>query len=254
MAVAASLVGPVIDSAIMHEKRSSTGDRIATDQHSTNFSDIRIVAPHEYKRAAACLADAFRDDHTVRYPIDTPDRTHWTESQRFTLHLQAMEFVTYAHCLRGLVTTVGPDFDCVALWMPPGKNIDDWWTIVRSGMWRLNWLLSSEGRERFFGEFLPLLARTKREVLGEREGASWYLNYIGTRSGSRGMGYAKRLIGHISAVVSFADLSLCVYSICALGSFNLFSLFVFSDMRNLCSCVCVCVCVCEANVVIDRYL
>lgn len=197
----ASIVAPVLDSTIVIEKRSSTADRIAADPPS-NFSNIRVVAPHEYKEAAECLAEAFKDDHVVRYAIDTPDRAHWTEEEKYQLHKEAMEYVTYAHCLKGLVTTVGPDYDCVALWMPPGKNIDDLLTIFRSGMWRLNWKLSKEGRERFFKEFLPLLANTKAEVLGERDDHAWYLNYIGTKAGSRGKGYARQLIEHIGAVVS----------------------------------------------------
>ena len=197
---AASIIAPALDSTIVMEKRSSTAERIAANTDSKTTS-IRVVAPHEYKKAAECLSEAFKDDHVVRYAIDTPDRAHWTEEEKYELHRQAMEYVTYAHCLKGLVTTVGPDYDCVALWMPPGKNIDDLLTIFRSGMWRLNWQLSKEGRERFFKEFLPLLASTKAEVLGHRDNLSWYLNYIGTKPGSRGKGYARQLIEHIGALV-----------------------------------------------------
>lgn len=198
---AASIIAPVLDSALVHEKRSSTADRIAADPAS---SQIRVVAPHEYMKAAECLAEAFKDDHVVRYAIDTPDRAHWTEEEKYALHKEALEYVTYAHCLKGLVTTVGPNFDCVALWMPPGKNIDDLFTILRSGMWRLSWKFSKEGRERFFKEFIPLLSETKAEVLGKRDNHSWYLNYIGTKAASRGKGYARKLIEHIGAVVSRA--------------------------------------------------
>ncbi|KAK5079191.1 hypothetical protein LTS08_003659 [Lithohypha guttulata] len=198
---AASILAPALDSTIVIEKRSSTADRIAADPRSNS---IRVVAPYEYKEAAKCLAEAFKDDHVVRYAIDTPDRAHWSEEEKYALHLQAMEYVTYAHCLKGLVTTVGPDYDCVALWMPPGKNIDDLLTILRSGMWRLNWQLSKEGRTRFFKEFLPLLASTKTEVLGERDNHAWYLNYIGTKAGSRGNGYARRLIEHVGDVADRA--------------------------------------------------
>src|SRR5437016_14571309 len=31
--------------------------------------------------------------------------------------------------------------------MPPGKNMEDYVTMVRSGMWRLNYRLSAEGRK-----------------------------------------------------------------------------------------------------------
>lgn len=188
-------ISPVIDAGIVMEKRSSAADRFAVDNTA---SEIRVVSPWEYKEAALCLAEAFREDDIVRYPIDTPDRIHWTEEDRFELHKEVLEYITYAHCLRGLVTTTGDDYGCVALWMPPGKNMDDWLTILRSGMWRLQFKLSAEGRKRFFDEFLPLLHDAKEEVMGDRDSDSWYLVYIGTKVASRGKGYARKLIEQVT--------------------------------------------------------
>lgn len=198
MAASTSVV-PLLDAALMHEKRSSTADRVAAD--TALSADIRIVSPHEYKEAALCLAEAFREDHVVRYAIDTPDRAHWSEEQKYNLFVQMMEYITYATCLKGLVTTVGPNYDCVALWNPPGKTMDDLLTLLRSGLWRLHFQLSKEGRIRFFDEFLPLLTRSLNETLGGRSTDCWYLNYIGTKPGSRGRGYARKLIEHITARV-----------------------------------------------------
>ena len=45
--------------------------------------------------------------------------------------------------------------------MPPGKNMDDWFTIARSGMWRLWFKLTAEGKKRYFGEFMEVLHQTK---------------------------------------------------------------------------------------------
>ena len=196
---ASTTITPVFDATLIdHEKRSPTADRLAAS-HTSN--EIRIVEPHEYKEAAACLAEAFREDKVVRYSIDTPDRMHLSEDERYQMHRQSIEYVTYAHCLNGLVLTIGEDYDCVALWLPPGKNIDDWWTILRSGMWRLNWSLSQEGKERFFKEFLPLLGKSKAEVLGDRDQDSWYLNYIGTKASARGKGYARKLVEYVTKQV-----------------------------------------------------
>ncbi|KAF2241013.1 hypothetical protein BU26DRAFT_525547 [Trematosphaeria pertusa] len=158
---------------------------------------VRIVTAAEYKEAAACLAEAFAEDDVARYFIDVPDRAHWTEEEKWDLHVEILEYVTYAHILKGLVTTIG-DFDAVALWMPPGKNMDDFLTILRSGMWRLNYRLSAEGKRRFFNEFLPLLHDTKHATLGDRDDDSWYLVYIGTKPSGRGKGYARKLIEHVT--------------------------------------------------------
>lgn len=82
--------------------------------------------------------------------------------------------------------------------MPPGQNMDDLFTIFRSGMWRLNYRLSPEGKRRFFNEFLPLLHDTKHAALGERDDESWYLVYIGTRPSGRGKGHCRKLIEHVT--------------------------------------------------------
>lgn len=82
---------------------------------STLRDDIRVVTAAEYKEAALCLAEAFAQDDVARYFIDVPDRAHWTEQEKWDLHVEILEYVTYAHILKGLVTTVG-NFDAVALW------------------------------------------------------------------------------------------------------------------------------------------
>lgn len=87
-----------------------------TGSKPRNDEDVRVVDISEYKQAAACLADAFAKDEVAKYFLDTPDRAHWTEQQRWDLHVDIMEYITYAHCLKGLVTTVGKDFGAVALW------------------------------------------------------------------------------------------------------------------------------------------
>lgn len=172
------------------------------EQRSTAFvppltDGVRLVTAAEYKQAAACLAEAFAEDDLARYFIDVPDRDHWTEEEKWALHVEIMEYTTYAHILKGFVTTVG-DFEAVALWMPPGQNMDDLWTIFRSGMWRLNYRLSAEGKRRFFNEFLPLLHDTKHSTLGERDDDSWYLVYIGTRPSGRGKGHCRKLVEHVT--------------------------------------------------------
>ena len=86
--------------------------------------------------------------------------------------------------------------------LPPGKAADDFCTIMRSGMWRLKWALSAEGKKRLFDEFIPLLHDTKHEVMQEEDENSWYLVYIGTKTGSRGRGYARALAEDIKKQVS----------------------------------------------------
>jgi len=165
---------------------------------SPTSSDLRVVTIDEYKEAAQCLAEAFADDEVARYFIDTAKTEHWSKEDKWNLHVSILEYAVSAHCLKGLVTTIGPNYDCVALWMPPGKNMDDLCTIFRSGMWRLRYKLCAEGRKRFFDEFLPLLHDTKHKIMGDRDDESYYLVYIGTKASARGKGYARKLIENVT--------------------------------------------------------
>lgn len=89
-----------------------------------------------------------------------------------------------------------PSRKLTLLRMPPGENMDDILTILRSGLWRLYYKLSREGKKRFYSEFLPLLHDTKHEVMGDRDDQSYYLVYLGTKPSARGKGYARKLIEH----------------------------------------------------------
>ncbi|MCJ1480622.1 hypothetical protein MMC06_000777 [Schaereria dolodes] len=164
----------------------------------TSDDNVRILGVDEYKQAAQCLAEAFAEDDVAQYFIETGDRDHWSAEDKWDLHASIMDYIVYAHCLKGLVLTAGPNYDCVALWMPPGKNMDDWFTILRSGMWRLNYKLSVEGKKRFFTEFLPLLHDTKQEILGECDDESWYLVYLGTKPTARGRGYGRKVVDFVT--------------------------------------------------------
>ncbi|KAI9667761.1 MAG: hypothetical protein M1821_000578 [Bathelium mastoideum] len=180
---------------------SSRAPRAANNQNDAVAAaddGVRVLQIHEYKPAALALAEAFAEDDVAMYFINTPDRQHWTAAQKWELHLAILEYVVYAHILKGLALTVGEDYGCVALWMPPGRNMDDQLTVIRSGMWRLHFQLSKEGKKRFFEEFLPLLHDTKARTMGARDDDSWYLVYLGTKKASQGQGLAKKLVKKVT--------------------------------------------------------
>lgn len=88
--------------------------------------------------------------------------------------------------------------------LPPGRDLDSWWVLFRSGAWRLYYQLSPEGRKRYFDEVVPLLHDTKAAVLGERDHDAWYLVYLGTKPSSQGRGYAGKLLRDVIQRVSSA--------------------------------------------------
>ena len=89
----------------------------ASSSSSTAASyPVRVLHKSEYKQAALSLAQAFKDDEVVMYPIKTADRKKSTSEKDWKLHLYMMECIVYAHCISGKATVIGPNYDCVALW------------------------------------------------------------------------------------------------------------------------------------------
>lgn len=158
---------------------------------------VRVIGMSECKEAGLSLSHAFAADDLAQYLLNSDDMAGASPEEKWRLHVDIMTYIVAAHCLNGIVTTIGPDYEGVALWMPPGKNLDDWWTVLRSGMWRLYYQLSPEGRKRYYDEMLPLLHDTKLEVLGERDDDAYYLVYLGTKPHGRGRGYAGKLLRHM---------------------------------------------------------
>lgn len=160
---------------------------------------VRTLGISEYKEAALSLSQAFATDELAQYLLDADDMAGLSDEAKWRLHVDIMKYIVAAHCYKGIVTTIGEDYEGVALCMPPGSTMDDWMTIIRSGMWRLYYQLTAGGRKRYYDELLPLLHDTKLEVMGERDDDCYYLVYLGTKPSGRRRGYARKLIEHMAA-------------------------------------------------------
>ena len=100
---------------------SSPTTSITTSSAPHSIHQVRQVGMHEYVQAADCLARAFAKDEVARYMVDMSDSATELSGSLYALHFDMMKYLTAAHIMKGLVTTVGDDFNAVALWMPPGK-------------------------------------------------------------------------------------------------------------------------------------
>jgi hypothetical protein len=103
-------MAPISDNSTisLEKKRSLSSD--LTDEA------VRVVPMAEYEAAALSLAEAFAVDEVARYFIDTDDMVSYTEEYKYKLHCDIMRYITAAHCYKGIVTTIGPNYDAVALW------------------------------------------------------------------------------------------------------------------------------------------
>ncbi|KAI1776906.1 hypothetical protein F4818DRAFT_362674 [Hypoxylon cercidicola] len=160
---------------------------------------VRAIGISEYKEAALSLSQAFATDELAQYILDSDDMAGYDDETKWRLHVDIFNYIVAAHCYKGIVTTIGPDYEGVALWMPPGKEMDDLLTIMRSGMWRLYYQLTAEGRKRYYNELLPVLHDAKVETMGDRDSECYYLVYLGTKPSGQRRGYGRKLIEHMAA-------------------------------------------------------
>ena len=192
-----------------------------------NTNEIRVVTTKDYKLAAACLIDAFSKDEVSTYFTNCSDTVGWSTERKWNMHVQIMNAMTYAHVKFGTAHAIGNGnggtYDAVALWMPPGIEMDSYLAMLKSGvLWKgikTFRMLSKEGRHRLFKEFFSLLTITKVEVLKERDPLSWYLVYLGTHSRARGRGLARKLVTEVTTQVRFPSLMLTRILILLLGRY-----------------------------------
>lgn len=82
---------------------------------------VRIIGMSECKEVALSLAHAFATDDLACYLLDSDDMAGLTPEEKWRLHVDIFNYIVAAHLLRGEVHVIGPEYEGVALWMPPGE-------------------------------------------------------------------------------------------------------------------------------------
>lgn len=77
---------------------------------------VRVIGISEYKAAALSLAHAFATDDLALYLVNPDDMACLSAEDRWKIHVDIMTYIVAAHCYNGVVTTIGPDYEGVALW------------------------------------------------------------------------------------------------------------------------------------------
>ena len=106
---------------------------------------VRVAGMSECREVALSLAHAFAADDYAQYLVNTEDHldedvekavvgvgggegirgkgmmsnssgSMMSPEDKWKLHVDIMTYAVAMHCLNGLVTTIGPEYDSVALW------------------------------------------------------------------------------------------------------------------------------------------
>ena len=77
--------------------------------------------------------------------------------------------------------------------LPPGKRIDNPWTLVPAGFFQVLWKLGIAGCSRMLREFEPAVTAMRQQELGDST-HFYYLFLIATRDDARGRGLSSALV------------------------------------------------------------
>lgn len=78
--------------------------------------EVRILQSSECKAAGLSLAHAFAADDLAQYLVNPADMTAAPAEDKWKLHVNLMTYIVAATCYNGIATTIGPDYEGVALW------------------------------------------------------------------------------------------------------------------------------------------
>lgn len=139
-------------------------------------------------QAATLYQDAFRDDPVICYMLCGLDA-----QQRHEYLREYFTRLTTAAALNAAIFEETDDWTSASVFLPPGKRIDNPWTLVPAGLFQVLWKLGLAGCRRMLREFEPAVTAVQRRALGDSK-HFYYLFLIATREDARGRGLSSALI------------------------------------------------------------
>ncbi|KAF4555211.1 Hypothetical protein D9617_3g022830 [Elsinoe fawcettii] len=138
--------------------------------------------------AAALYAKVFRDDPVLNYMMCD-----------LTAEQHRNYFYTYFTCLMkasalngGLFQETG-DWKSASIIIPPGRRVDNPWTLISAGMLGMLYQLGFGGLKRMLWEYEPKTAAARAKALGSVK-SYYYVFFVATRDDSRGNGLSSALL------------------------------------------------------------
>ncbi|EME39642.1 hypothetical protein DOTSEDRAFT_75330 [Dothistroma septosporum NZE10] len=142
----------------------------------------------EYKeKTTILLADIFRDDPVIRFML-----SNLGDTARLSYMHEYFSALGKAAMLNNAKFQECSDWSCVAVWMPPGKKVDNSFTIIQAGLVQSVLRLGIGGLKRMLWDYQGQTEKLKKAELGD--GKFWYLFFIATIAEARGQGLASRVV------------------------------------------------------------
>ena len=150
-------------------------------------TNITTGGAERVAQAADLYQQAFRDDPVIAYitGLDT--------QQRYAYLYEYFTRLNTAAALNAATFEEADDWASASVYLPPGKRIDNPWTLIPAGFFQVLWKLGIAGCNRMLREFEPAVTAMRRWELGDST-HFYYLFLIATRDDARGRGLSSALI------------------------------------------------------------
>lgn len=209
--------GPVAEAARSANDRQTTKRHLTTDEvHIRSGGGKERLVP-----AVALHGETFKTDPAITFLLHD-----------FTRDARIAYIPEYIGTLLSAAAKNGAIFDeawisevpddsstppaCSAVWLPPGRKIDNWRTYVSPGMWQMFRKVGVSGIMRALGEFQSCANKAKKKALSRADGSGQlvpfhYLFFISTAVAARGMGLASKVIARLQEEIRTAGKSMPIW-------------------------------------------
>jgi GNAT superfamily N-acetyltransferase len=150
---------------------------------------------------ATLYASAFRSDPVITYLLSTLSRP-----QRHAYLSEYFTRLATAAALNSALFSEASDYASISIVLPPGKSVDNPWTLIPAGLFSVLWRLGLKGCWRILGEYEPATGAVRRKVLGVYQANFYYLFFVATREDARGRGLSSALIKRLQERAAKDDL------------------------------------------------
>ncbi|KAL7009393.1 hypothetical protein EMMF5_001024 [Cystobasidiomycetes sp. EMM_F5] len=169
------------ENMLRHKRDDGAGNGV----HSLT---VTTGAAERAEDALAVIVSAFGDDPAVRYIT-----RRFQEPQRLEYLPHYMRALVKAGGLNGGIFDEIGNWGATAIWMPPGKRVDNPLTLLPAGMLGVLYNIGLKACYRMLYEYGPQADKFKSEALGKRKDY-YYLWFIATRPEKQGQHMCAQLI------------------------------------------------------------
>lgn len=166
--------------------------------------EVKITTATKEQRKEYCqkhsdaLAVIFRTDPAIRF---VTSGLPWDGHLKFLRqYMGALQKGAYLN--DGIFQEVN-DWSCCAVWMPPGKRVDNPLTLVQAGLVTISLKLGPSAIKKMLYDFQATMDALKKKHM-KQQGIKkyWYLWFIGTHEEARGKGLATKVIRNFQETVT----------------------------------------------------